>query len=119
MSKHVFRRHNLEFKQQVCSDIRAGSIGRREAQRKYSLSPTLIQAWLERFDKGEGDMTKVDPPAVVEYEAKIAALERKVGQLTMEVDLLKKAKLQLAAIGNEKSSVISGPKAAPSDGGAT
>ena len=119
MSKHQFRRHSREFKLQVCSDVRAGVVGRREAQRKYDLSPTLLRVWLERFDRGESEMQKADPPTIAEYEAKIAALERKIGQLTMEIDLLAKTKLQRLAIGNERSSVISGPKAAPSDGGAT
>lgn len=51
------------------------------------------------------------------YEAKIAALERKVGQLIMELDLLKKApKLRLVS-SNENSSIVSGPTAASFDGG--
>ena len=58
------------------------------------------------------------PVPVAEYEAKIAALERKVGQLTMELDLLKKAPRLRLVIGSETSSIVSGPKAAPSDGGA-
>jgi len=42
----------------------------------------------------------------------------KVGQLTMELDLLKKApKLRLVS-SSENSSIVSGPKAAPSDGDA-
>jgi hypothetical protein len=53
---------------------------------------------------------------LADYEAKIAALERKVAQLTMEPDLLKKApKLRLVS-GSENSSIVSGSKAAPSDG---
>jgi hypothetical protein len=35
-------------------------------------------------------MIRVDAVRIAEYEGKIAELERKVGQLTMEVDLLKK-----------------------------
>lgn len=119
MSKHQFRRHSDEFKLQVCSDVRAGSLSRRDAQRRYELSPSLLHTWLQRFDKGGGMTKSPDQPAVDAYEAKIAALERKIGQLTMEIDLLKKAKLHQGANVNERSSVISGPKAAPSDGGAT
>jgi hypothetical protein len=33
---------------------------------------------------------EVEAAMAIDYEAKIAALERKVGQLTMELDLLKK-----------------------------
>jgi transposase len=55
---------------------------------------------------------------LTEYEAKIAALERKVGQLTMELDLLKKAPRLRLVSDSETSSIITGPKAVPSDGGA-
>lgn len=53
---------------------------------------------------------------VVEYEAKIADLERKVGQLTMEPDLVKKIQRPRPGSGGENFSLISGPRAAPSDG---
>ncbi|WP_050578562.1 hypothetical protein [Rhizobium leguminosarum] len=45
------------------------------------------------------------------YEAQIAALERKVGQLAMQLDLDKKA----APIGscNEKLSLVTGPRPGP------
>ena len=119
MFRYPSRHHSGEFKLQVCSEIRAGVIGRNEALRKYDLSPNLLGNWLNRYDRGQSLMPSEDPSSIAEYEAKIAALERKVGQLTMEVDLLKKSKRQQAATSNDKSSVISGPKAAPSDGGAT
>jgi hypothetical protein len=46
----------------------------------------------------------------VQYEAKIAALERKVGQLTMELDLLKKTPRLKVVSSSETSSIVSGPK---------
>ncbi|WP_231559036.1 MULTISPECIES: hypothetical protein [Paracoccus] len=54
---------------------------------------------------------------IAEYEARIAALERKMGQLTMELDLEKTPRMWTAG-GSERFFVISGPLAAPSDGGA-
>ena len=90
MSRAPYRRHALQFKLQICQEIRSGQISRREAQRKYVLSANLIQFWLSQFDRGELDGDEAEASVVAEYEAKIAALERKVGQLTMELDLLKK-----------------------------
>ena len=52
------------------------------------------------------------------YEAKIAGLERKVGQLTMELDLLKKGLISARRASGGTSSVVSGPKAAASEPGA-
>lgn len=47
--------------------------------------------------------------------SQIAAFERKVGQLTMELNLLKKAPRLRLVNNNEQSSIISGPKAVSSD----
>jgi hypothetical protein len=49
-----------------------------------------MQMWLEQYDRGELDTEDASASTVAEYEAHIAALERKVGQLTMELNLLKK-----------------------------
>lgn len=51
------------------------------------------------------------------YEAKIAALERKVGQFTMELEFVKKTPRLRLVSDSENSSIITGPKPAPSDGG--
>ena len=118
MSRGPYRHHTPQFKLQLCTDIRSGTVGRREAQKKYGLSANLIQLWLTQYDRGELNREEVEAWAVAEYESKIAALERKVGQLTMELELLKKTpRLQLVS-SNETSSIFSGPRAAPSDGGA-
>jgi hypothetical protein len=51
------------------------------------------------------------------YEARIAALERKVGQLTMDLDPVKKTpRLRLVNDGGN-SSIASGPMPVPSDWG--
>jgi len=113
-----YRRHSLQYKIQICSDVRSGKLGRREALKTHNLSANLMQMWLGQFDRGELDREDAAASTVAEYEAHIAALERKVGQLTMELDLLKKTpRLQLVS-NNENSSIISGPKPAPSDEGA-
>ena len=52
----------------------------------------------------------------IEYGAKIAALERKIGQLTMELDVMKKRALIRPSQQGARPSIISGPGASPSDG---
>ncbi len=113
-----YRRHSTPFKLQLCQDIRAGVLGRRDAQRSHNLSANLIQLWLTQFDRGELNDEEAQASVIAEYEARIAALERKVGQLTMELDLAKKTPRILGANGSEGCFVISGPRAAPSDEGA-
>jgi transposase-like protein len=89
-SRGPYRRHSTPFKLQLCQDIRNGVIGRRDAQRTYRVSANLVQLWLTQFDRGELNDEEAEASVIAEYEAHIAALERKVGQLTMELDLVKK-----------------------------
>ncbi|SIR40365.1 Transposase and inactivated derivatives [Rhizobium sp. RU35A] len=117
-SRGPYRRHSTPFKLQLCQDIRNGVIGRRDAQRTYGVSANLIQLWLTQFDRGELNDEEAEASVIAEYEAHIAALERKVGQLTMELDLAKKTPRQPGAGGNEKCSIVTGPRPALSDGGA-
>lgn len=108
------RRHSTPFKFQLCQDIRAGIIGRRDVQRSHDLSANLIHLWLTQFDLGELMNEKAEASVIAEHEARIAALERKVGQLTMELDLAKKTPRMLTVNGSERSSAVShqdvGPK---------
>ena len=89
-SRGPYRRHLTPFKLQLCQDIRSGVIGRRDAQRTYGVSANLIQLWLTHFDRGELNDEAAEASVIAEYEGQIAALERKVGQLTMELGLYKK-----------------------------
>ena len=66
-----------------------------EVARKYQLSPKLLERWRSEWRaKGEsafpGIGRRADPPAPDDVR-RIAELERKIGQLTMENDFLKKA----------------------------
>jgi transposase-like protein len=112
MARH--RRFSFEFKRQVVLDFLEGREGMRELARKHSLSRNLIRLWVQKYEAGELTDEVVDAVRIAEYEGKIAGLERKVGQLTMEVDLLKKG----VQLGRQRSvvtsSIVSGPKASPS-----
>jgi transposase len=67
---------------------------------------------VDKFHKGELS-EKVDrAERVREYEVKIAALERKIGQLTMKVEVLKILR-QTRPKKNETPSVVSGPSVYP------
>lgn len=51
-----------------------------------------MRIWLMKYDRGYLNAEEVAASVIAEYEAKVAALERKVGQLTMEINLLKKVR---------------------------
>lgn len=79
-----------EFKVSVIRENESGrSIS--ELSRKYNIHPTMICRWKRHYRKGprhsfpEGNNSHSNP------DARIAELERLVGQLTMENNVLKKA----------------------------
>jgi transposase len=83
------RQFTRDFKLQVLHEIGAGkSIA--QASREYQIQPSLICRWQKQYRQyqeqafaGNGNPYK--------YEARVAELERMIGQLTMENALLKKA----------------------------
>jgi len=79
--------------------------------RRFEITRTLILFWLDKDRRGA--LTEEDnlEEKVRDYEAKIAALERKVGQLTMELDVLKKLGPSSTSQPAVKASIVSGPLA--------
>jgi len=103
--------YSRDLKVAAMRQIEAGStIG--ELARKYQLAPKLLERWREEWRaKGEtaafpgNGCRGTDLPAVEEAR-RIAELERKIGQLTMENDFLKKALRHLRA--HHPPAVVSG-----------
>ncbi|MBD9528183.1 transposase, partial [Paracoccus sp. PAR01] len=69
-SRGPYRRHSTPFKPQLCQDIRAGVIGRRDAQRTHQISANLIQLWLTQFDRGELNDEEAEASVIAEYETR-------------------------------------------------
>ena len=112
-----YRTYTVEFKRQVAEE-HLGGVSLNELARRHDLSRELLRTWVKKDEAGEfaGDgPTKPDRRA---YEAKIAGLERKVGQLTMELDLLKRGLISARRPSGARSSVVSGPRPAASEPGA-
>ena len=77
-------------------------------------SLTLTEA---AADVREGRITSAE--LVSAYERKIGALERLVGRQALEIEFLKGALRARPSPGSASISVISGPRASPSSGGAS
>jgi transposase len=84
------RTFSFEFKRQVARGFLEGRAGMHELARRHNLSHNLIRLWIQKYEAGDLTGEVGDAVRSAEYDSKIAALERKVGQLTMELDLLKK-----------------------------
>jgi len=88
MARH--RTYTVEFKRQVVEEHLGEGTSLNQLARRHDISRELLRIWVKKYDAGEfasDGPTRSDRRA---YEAKIAGLERKVGQLTMELDLLKR-----------------------------
>ena len=98
------RQFTREFKLQVLREVEGGkSIA--QAAREHQIHPTLLTKWrtahhtyAERAFAGNGNAYAA--------EAKIAELERLIGQLTVENSVLKKALSRLEA--HARSQTVSG-----------
>lgn len=112
-----YRSYSSEFKRQVALEYLGGETFH-GLSRRYGMSRTLIKIWVAKQEAGEFDDEQVSADLVAEYEARVAELERKVGQLTMENDLLKKT-ARMPRQSSDVPSVVSGPKASRSGGDAS
>jgi transposase len=90
------RKFTREFKLQVLAEIAAGkSIA--QVAREHQLHPTLIGRW-QKHHRQYSDRAFAGNGHAYTDEARLAELERMVGRLTMENDLLKKALQRLEAL---------------------
>jgi transposase len=90
------RQFTRDFKLQVLREIEAGkSVA--QASRQYQLHPTLISKWQKQHSQ-YAEQAFAGNGHIYKDEARIAELERMIGQLTMENALLKKALLRLEGL---------------------
>jgi transposase len=100
------REFTREFKLQLLREIEAGkSVA--QASREYQIHPTMIGRWRKQLSQ-YADRAFAGNGHIYKDEARIAELERMIGQLTMENALLKKALSRLE--GQAHSTVKNGSK---------
>jgi transposase-like protein len=116
MAQH--RTYTIELKQQVVQEHLSQGTSLNQLARRHDISRELLRIWMRKHEADELASNcpgKTDRQAA---EAEIARLERKVGQLTMELDLLEKGLTWAQRPRSALSSVVSGPKPAASGPGA-
>lgn len=84
----VRRQFTREFKLQVVREVEAG-LSIAEVSRQYEVHPNLLRKWRDLY-RENGENAFAGQGQVYRGEARIAALERKIGQMTMENEFLKK-----------------------------
>ena len=95
-----------EFKTKVVLEVLAEEQTVSQIAAKYSLSPVMISRWKKEFMERAPEIFKKEPSdaekALSSSQEHIAELERKVGQLTYEVDWMKKKSTTILGPGWEK-----------------
>ena len=88
-----------EFKAKVVLECICGEKSVSETCREYQLSPVLVSKWRTEFIENSAAIFKKNHKGA-ESQDQIADLERLVGRLTLENDMLKKASSILHAKAN-------------------
>lgn len=99
------REFTREFKLKVVAEVEAGKPMARVA-REHQLNPNTVAKWRKQLRKYPDTAFAGRGHAYTE-ETRVAELERMVGRLTMENDLLKKA---LATLGRQAESATGGSR---------
>jgi transposase len=109
------RRFSPAFKWQVIGELLSGGCTLAQLSRRHDVSPGLILYWKKRSE--QGGLSERPSQSEKRSLARIAELERMVGRLTMENELLKRAVEYTAQRRKEGSSPITAKSLAASRGG--
>lgn len=110
------RSFTIGFKEQLVSEIKGGAETISSASRKYEVGYVTILGWVKRFD--EGKLSGKGNTETLALKAENERLKTKVGELTMEIDLLKKFRSWIQQRRNADTSVITARNLAQYVGGA-
>jgi len=87
----VRRSFSNDFKKQVVESIVSGSATQAELSREYNVSPVIISRWKKDYRKGRF-FENVDSQDMAKLELRVRELERLLGKLTLENEMLKRAR---------------------------
>jgi transposase len=107
-----YRTYSIEFKRQIVQEYLGGEDSLHGLSKRHGVGRNLIRIWLTKYQEGEFTDEAAVADSLEGYEARIAALERKVGQLTMENELLKKTLPRARSTNGGNCSLVSGPPVA-------
>ncbi len=89
------RKHSADFKAKVALEAIKNDMTIPELSNKHSIGPTQIKDWkAELLAQAASIFVKGDKRIVQDNSEQLAVLERKIGQLIIENDFLKKSSLK-------------------------
>jgi transposase len=103
----VKRQFTTAFKQQVVEEVLSQRATAAQVARKHSLSGGQLGDWIDQYEEGRlGAIYNAIDDDPVYMRARIAELERLIGQLSVENERLKKANRFVLERRRESSSVV-------------
>lgn len=111
-----YRNYSTDFKRALIAQIETGSITKAAAARENNISGSLIDRWQKQILAG----TLRDEPTKreKELEKELDRYKKKVGELALQVDLLKKLNGSLVQTKKFNGLIITGRIPDPSSGAA-
>lgn len=92
------RKFTSEFKSQIILSLLSGKMTMAQICQKHGIKDSVVSRWKAHFLQNVTSIFESKEVANNSHEAKIADLERLVGQLTMEKEILKKASKLLSSL---------------------
>jgi transposase-like protein len=114
-----YRTCTVEFERQVAEEHPGGGTSPNQLARRHDISREPLRTRAKRYEAGDLAGGRPTTPDRRAHGAEIAGLERKVGQLTMGLDLLEKGLRSARRASGASTPVVSGPEPAASEPGAT
>jgi len=87
--KRQRRSFSNDFKKQIVESIVSGSATQAELAREYNISPVLINNWKKDYKTGKF-FENVDSQDMAKFKLRVSELERLLGKITLENEMLKK-----------------------------
>lgn len=112
----IRRKFDVQFKIKVAEAIVSGAAEIGEVCREQQLQKSTVESWVRRYNEGTLSATANREK---DLERQVEKLQAKIGELTMQMDLLKKAATWKQQQKKESSSIITGLNWVPSKPPAT
>lgn len=107
-----YRSFDEEFKRDLIARIDSGAMTKSQAARENNLSSSLVDRWQKQIHEGT---LRIRPSArEKQLERELDLYKKKVGELSVQVDLLKKLKEASASMRRSNGYVVTGNPSARS-----
>lgn len=84
----IKRKFDVQFKVQICQALESGATTMADVCREYQIQKNMVEGWLARH--ASGALGNKSASRLQQVERENEKLRAKVGELTMQIDVLKK-----------------------------